>query len=385
LPQSQNSTTLRFGLFEADLRDFELRKRGVRLKLQEQPFQVLALLLQHAGEVVTREELRQALWPADTFVDFDHSLNTAINKIREVLGDSATNSKFVETIPKRGYRFIGSIETSSENRQTAISLPRQALSPESLNQLPTAPRSVARLLFGLVQVMYLIFYLVALYKLERIHEITAAASPEKALLLQIIILLTAVLAIPTRLYLLSAVSFDYRGLGVKYRRLFPVLAPVDLLWAISPFLMLHVIGVGSAFAATAALLYLPFAQRTLIRMAYEEKTASPMKADVSNSIVRPRGMKMVRATWEDAVLAESNDCVVVEGNQYFPADATKKEHLTPSQHTTVCPWKGTAHYYDVVVNGKTNSNAAWYYPQPHAAAIQIKDRIAFWKGVKVET
>lgn len=92
---------------------------------------------------------------------------------------------------------------------------------------------------------------------------------------------------------------------------------------------------------------------------------------------------MARAVWEGTVIAESDACVVVEGNQYFPAEAVKKEYLRPSSTTTVCPWKGTAHYYDVEVNGKRNPNAAWYYPQPSAAALQIKDRIAFWRGVKV--
>ena len=92
---------------------------------------------------------------------------------------------------------------------------------------------------------------------------------------------------------------------------------------------------------------------------------------------------MPKATWNGATLAESDQCVSVEGNQYFPADAIKREHFKESTHTTVCPWKGTAHYYDVVVNGKTNANAAWYYPDPKPAASEIKDRIAFWKGVEV--
>ncbi len=96
---------IRFGNFEADLRSGELRKDGVKLKFGGQPFQVLAFLLDHAGEVVTREELQKHLWP-DTFVDVDHNLNTAINKIREALGDSAEDPRFVETLPKRGYRFI---------------------------------------------------------------------------------------------------------------------------------------------------------------------------------------------------------------------------------------------------------------------------------------
>lgn len=97
---------VRFGVFEVDLRAGELRKQGLKIKLQEKPFQILALLLQHTGEVVTREELRNRLWPAGTFVDFDRNLNTAINKLREVLGDSADNPRFVETLPRRGYRFI---------------------------------------------------------------------------------------------------------------------------------------------------------------------------------------------------------------------------------------------------------------------------------------
>ena len=96
---------LRFGTFEVDLPAGELRKSGVKLKLSGQPFQVLTILLERPGEVVTREELQKRLWP-NTFVDVDHNLNTAINKIREVLGDSAESPRFVETLPRRGYRFI---------------------------------------------------------------------------------------------------------------------------------------------------------------------------------------------------------------------------------------------------------------------------------------
>jgi len=95
--------------FEADLRSGELRKHGVRLKLQDQSFQVLALLLEHAGDVVTREELRQRLWPADAFVDFDAGLNSAVKKLRDVLADSADESRYIETIPRRDYRFIASL------------------------------------------------------------------------------------------------------------------------------------------------------------------------------------------------------------------------------------------------------------------------------------
>src|SRR5437773_7840650 len=105
----RSRSILRFGVFEVDVRSGELRKQGVRIKLQEQPFHVLAVLLQRPGEVVTREELRNQNWPADTFVDFDNSLNTAINKLREALGDSADNPRFIETLPRRGYRFIAPV------------------------------------------------------------------------------------------------------------------------------------------------------------------------------------------------------------------------------------------------------------------------------------
>jgi Tol biopolymer transport system component/DNA-binding winged helix-turn-helix (wHTH) protein len=99
-----------FGVFEADLQTGELHKNGVKVPLQGQPFQVCAILLQHSGELVTREELRRKVWPEDTFVDFDHALNTAITKIRIALGDEADNPRFVETLPRRGYRFIGSLD-----------------------------------------------------------------------------------------------------------------------------------------------------------------------------------------------------------------------------------------------------------------------------------
>src|SRR5713226_7947798 len=105
--------TIRFGAFDVDLRSGELHKHGIRLKLQDQPFQVLALLLEHPGDLVTREEIRQKLWPADTFVDFDVGLNSAIKRLRDALGDSAEDPRFVETLPRRGYRFIARVENGA--------------------------------------------------------------------------------------------------------------------------------------------------------------------------------------------------------------------------------------------------------------------------------
>jgi DNA-binding winged helix-turn-helix (wHTH) protein len=110
MPGNQHTRTVtRFGPFEADLQTQELRKQGRRLRLPGQSFQILKMLLERPGELVTREELRTALWPSDTFVDFEHGLHAGVNRLREALGDSADSPRFVETLPRRGYRFIGAI------------------------------------------------------------------------------------------------------------------------------------------------------------------------------------------------------------------------------------------------------------------------------------
>jgi TolB-like protein/DNA-binding winged helix-turn-helix (wHTH) protein/Tfp pilus assembly protein PilF len=124
-PAHRSSRTARFGVFEAHLKAGELRKHGFRLKLSEQPFQILAMLLARPGEIVSREQLRELLWPKDTFVDFDHGLNNAVMKLREVLGDSSEHPRFIETLPRRGYRFIAPVEL--RNASSNVSAPGSAL------------------------------------------------------------------------------------------------------------------------------------------------------------------------------------------------------------------------------------------------------------------
>src|SRR3981189_1977582 len=116
------SNIVRFGIFEANLETGELRRNGARVKLQDQPFQLLALLLARPGEIVTREEVRSQLWSDDTFVDFDHGLNAAIRRLRDALGDSADNPRFIETLARRGYRFIAPVGYPPAPRREASSL-----------------------------------------------------------------------------------------------------------------------------------------------------------------------------------------------------------------------------------------------------------------------
>src|SRR5438067_13493849 len=150
---ARSAQIVRFGIFDADLQTGELHKNGVKVPLQGQPFQVCAILLQHSGELVTREELRRKVWPEDTFVDFDHALNTAITKIRIALGDEADNPRFVETLPRRGYRFIAPV-------QKAISEPVSTDVP----QVRSARLGATRLVLGLFAVAALIIAVLVLRK-----------------------------------------------------------------------------------------------------------------------------------------------------------------------------------------------------------------------------
>jgi cholera toxin transcriptional activator len=276
-------TKYKFDDFEADLRAAELCKNGVRVKLQLQPFQVLVALLERPKEVVTREELRQRLWPEDTFVDFDHGLNTAMVKLRDVLGDSASKPKFIETIAKRGYRFLGNTEVifdqpvaaEAKTTEQTIAVPPPVSDPvaqlatvrvEGDPALPRTSRNTARLLFTLTQIMYLIFYLSALFRWENTYQASFNTWGRGGETAFVIYLGSAMIGLAVRLYLISATAMDYHLLGSKYRLLVPALFVLDMIWALSPLLIADRIGLGFALGACAALVYTPFAQRTLMKM-----------------------------------------------------------------------------------------------------------------------
>ena len=286
---SSGGRLYRFGPFEADEHTGELRKQGRRLALQGQPVQVLLMLLERPGELVTRGEIQQRLWPDGTFVDFDHGLNTAINKIRDVLGDSASKPRFIETLARRGYRFVAPLEKTPPER-TAEEIAAKEIAPANLpeqsaemppdpgappgfakriltgpEEAPPAPHRLVRSLFFLLQIMYLCFYVASLARLNQVEEIVGAVTSAHTWTLALIIV-TAAVGIPVRLYLISCVVFGSPLLRQKFLRLFPIIFSFDELWALAPFLLIPQIGFGLALAATAVLLYAPFAQRSLILM-----------------------------------------------------------------------------------------------------------------------
>jgi cholera toxin transcriptional activator len=275
----------RFGAFEADASTGELRRQGIRIKLNAQPFQVLVMLLARPGELLTREEISRELWPDGTFVDSEHGVNSAINRIREALRDTASNPRFVETLARRGYRFVAPVERIAFNQNTLAISPSPSPSPipagqaatpaepetrlrsrilASPDELPKTAYPVVQTLFVLLQLMYLGFYVGALANLTEIGDLFSALP--KATLALTVLIVTAAILIPVRAFVLTAALFLAPGLREKFLRIWPFLLPLDELWSLSPFLLLHHINFGLALACTALLVYSPFAQRSLILM-----------------------------------------------------------------------------------------------------------------------
>jgi cholera toxin transcriptional activator len=285
------SAYYRFGVFELDGRTGELRKNGRNgQRLAGQPLELLLHLLERAGDLVSRDELRQRLWPADTFVDYDHSLNAAVNQLREALGDTADSPRFIQTIPRRGYRFVAPVDTGERAPAITIlpggeiaaagsapTVPGESIQAtrsggllSDAHGLPTIPNRSSRVLFALLQTMYLSFYVLAMADLSGVDEALGRllAKPVWAFVLVIV---TACVGIAVRLYLLAATAFGYRNLTIRFRRMFPVLLLLDELWSLAPFLIVERIGWGLALAATASLAFLPFSQRSVLLMGDAEE------------------------------------------------------------------------------------------------------------------
>jgi len=266
----------RFGVFEADASTGELRKQGTRIKLNAQPFQVLLMLLDRPGQVLTREEISQAIWSDGTFVDYEHGLNSAVNRIREALGDSAGNPRFVETLARRGYRFVAPVQrivddttggTPPATDESASALPDWRDLPGLLAtpaELPEAPHNVVRSLFLLLQLMYVGFYVGSLANLSEIQELLSPLRAASAIFYALIG--SAAVLIAVRAYLLSAIALKAPHMRQRFLKVWPYLLLADVVWALSPLLLLHHINTGLALACMALLAYSPFAQRSLVLM-----------------------------------------------------------------------------------------------------------------------
>jgi cholera toxin transcriptional activator len=262
-----SAVRVRFGAFELDSEAGELRRRGLRVKLHSQPFQVLALLVERPGEILTREEICRQLWPDGTFVDYEHGLNSAMNRLREALGDKAANPRFVETVARKGYRFAAPVERIEPQVAVAPSpepvFNRVLATPE---ELPKSSDTVVRSLLVLLQLMYVAFYIGSLVHLSEIREFLSALPWPGEIFA--VVAATAATLIPVRAFLVSAVLFRAPGASAKFQKLWPFLLPVDVLWSLAPFL-LHHINYGLALACTTLLVYSPFAQRSLMLMLRE--------------------------------------------------------------------------------------------------------------------
>lgn len=267
----------RFGTFEADAGTGELRRRGMLVRLNGQPFQLLMLLLDRQGALLTREEISEALWPDGTVVDFEHGVNSAINRIRDALGDSAANPTYVQTLARRGYRFVAPVErvdtpvsggrvgrieeaVESLNKRTG-GLSRFLATPEDL---PKTPPRIVQTIFIALQGMYLAFYIGALANLREIQ--TLLLPLERATQIFMLLVFSAAIMIPVRTFLICAVLFRAPALRAKFLKLWPFLLLLDVIWSSSPFLLLHHINFGLALACTTLLVYSPFAQRSLMLM-----------------------------------------------------------------------------------------------------------------------
>lgn len=266
-------------MYEADASTGELRRQGIRVRLNAQPFQVLLLLLEHRGELLTREQIARALWPEGTFVDYEHGVNSAINRLREALRDPASSPRFIETLARRGYRFIAPAERIDAEQNTAapavladraVSAPQSSPEPTATHilaspaELPKIPQPVAQWLFVGMQLMYLAFYAGALANLAEIEDLFSSLS--KPVVALAVLIVTAAVLIPVRAFVITGVLLRAPAVREKFLKLWMFLLPLDELWALAPFLLLHHINVGLALSCTALLAWSPFVQRSLMLM-----------------------------------------------------------------------------------------------------------------------
>jgi DNA-binding winged helix-turn-helix (wHTH) protein len=298
MTQQYQPVRIRFGSFEFDLRTSELFENGQRIPLQDQPAKLLGLLATNSKRLVTRDEIQKMLWK-DQFIEVDHGINAAIKKIRNALDEDPDRPKYIETLAKKGYRFIGDVAEIFDDKppdvvaslpdslppaNAAVTIGAAPVVPEgsaladavlplatSLVQSPgekpftlAVPVSIARFLFLLIQSGYLAIYSTALINVEALDDALSSMGMEPVDVTLRLVLFTGMCGIAVRIYLAAEVVWAHPAAGRQFRRLFPLLLVLDAIWAASPLLAGRTIGIGLALIGVAGLAYLPFAQRTLM-------------------------------------------------------------------------------------------------------------------------
>ncbi len=266
MAELEKDRKIRFDSFEFDFVTGELLGNGELIRLQGQPARILGLLASRPGDLITRAEIQKELWPDGRFVEFEHAINTAVKKLREALGDDPNNPRFVDTLPKLGYRFIARLEKTAPAPPPS-EVHRQANTNDDEFSIPY-PR-LSRFLFLAIQAGYLAIYCSALYYMPVLEDSLTTAGFVPVSWTFPAVLILAMCGIAVRLYLLTAVGWRHPKAGAKFPRLFPFMLLLDALWAASPLLVIGVLGPGVALAGVVGLAYLPFAQRTLIQSVYK--------------------------------------------------------------------------------------------------------------------
>ena len=260
--------TYTFGDFRLNPAAASLRQGEQEVEIAPRAFQVLNFLIEHRGRVVSKQELHEAVWQ-DTFVT-DDALVQAITALRRALGDSPEQSRYIRTKPRVGYQFIATVEEEGSSG-----------SPKATASVPVwvAPvgRVTARRLMAAIQVAYLIIYAVTLARLERATQSLGAILERMAGLNEVALPLLVVLTLTglaVRLYLITAVAMDHPETGRQFKRIFPAIFALDVIWAASPLLMVEDYGLPAALVFIPLLAYAPFSQLTMVRSAYGGKAGN---------------------------------------------------------------------------------------------------------------
>jgi DNA-binding winged helix-turn-helix (wHTH) protein len=264
---------IRFESFELDLETAELQRQSQVIPLQDKPARLLTLLASRPGELVTRSEIQKTLWDDGEFVEFDHAVNVAIHKIRAALEDNPENPRIIQTLPRKGYRFIAAVDIVA--KPSTVTLPEVTQDSSAREKLRdhggdddfVLPVTVdrARHLFLLAQVPYVATYLAAFYYLDDLDGALARTLPFIPVSWSVpAFLLLALLGFAVRVYLIPLVGWGHTQAGPRYRKLFPFLLPLDALWAVTPVLA-RPVGPLLSLAGMILMTWLIFGQRTLMR------------------------------------------------------------------------------------------------------------------------